>query len=121
MTYQRLGIIFIVLGVLACIDMVTAPFFNRLSINVVVFCLPVGVGLRRGKPSSRTWAQLWLWLFAILVGVLALAAALSEWRLGGRPVAPEPWARALLTMALAACAWLCWRGAVWVRRHPYGQ
>lgn len=120
MTYPRLGIIFIVLGLLACIDMVTAPFFDRVSINVVACCLPVGLGLRRGKPSSRTWAQIWLWLLAILGAVLALAAALAAWRVAGRPVDPPHWLRALVVLALGACAGLCWRGARWVRSHPYG-
>ncbi|RYD49041.1 MAG: hypothetical protein EOP85_02385, partial [Verrucomicrobiaceae bacterium] len=55
-----IGILFCLNGLAAGWDMVSAPFENRFSLNLAVLMLPVGIGLLRGRDSSRRWANVWI-------------------------------------------------------------
>ena len=65
-----LGLLFIAGGVAAIADILYALKERRISINVGVFMLPVGIGLLRGKLSSQWWARFWM-----ILGYLLCAAA----------------------------------------------
>lgn len=66
-----IGILFCFFGLSAIWDMVTHLLRGDLWLNFGVLMLPVGIGLLRGRPSSRTWAKLW-----ILLGYLGCACVI---------------------------------------------
>lgn len=72
-----IGLLFCLGGVVAIWDVLQGLFASRISLNFAVLLLPVGIGLLRGKPSSRWWAKFWIVLGYILCAVLLVIAVLS--------------------------------------------
>lgn len=68
-----LGLLSCLLGVLAIGEMIYSLFHDRLSVNLVFFLLPTGIGLLRGKESSRRWAIFWCYFGYLFCGVLTVA------------------------------------------------
>lgn len=70
-----IGILYCLFGALAIWDVISKLFDSHINLNFAVFLLPVGIGLLKGKPSSRKWAIFWIvlgYLFCLLMIVLAL-------------------------------------------------
>ena len=67
-----IAIIFIILGSLSAIEMVYALFSNSLNIQFTVLMIPIGLGLWKGRSSSRSWAKFWIGLFFITSALLLL-------------------------------------------------
>lgn len=55
-----IGVLFCISGLLAIWDIISALLESRIFLNFGVFTLPVGIGLLKGKASSRRWASLWI-------------------------------------------------------------
>ena len=45
-------------------------FHDRLNLNFGVLMIPVGLGLLKGRSSSRGWAKFWIGLFSLVIGLL---------------------------------------------------
>lgn len=76
-----IGAIFCLAGVLAIWSVIVAALVeSRLNINLAAFMLPVGIGLFKGRPSSRAWAGFWIvlgYLGCLLMAGLTVAAPQS--------------------------------------------
>jgi len=68
-----IGSIFIIAGSLSGVEIIYDLFHGKLNLNFAVLMLPVGIGLMKGKASSRTWARVWIGLF-VAIAALLLAA-----------------------------------------------
>ena len=75
-----IALLFCLFGVWAIIGIVVGIFNNHLNIHLSFFMLPVGIGLFKGKPSSRWWARFWIILGYLLCGaMLILGTAKPSW------------------------------------------
>ena len=54
--------LFILSGASATWDVVSSLFTDRISLNLAVCMLPVGIGLLKGNPDSAFWAKFWIGL-----------------------------------------------------------
>lgn len=72
-----LGILFILAGILAVWEVVSDLMNSHLNLNFAVFLLPVGIGLLKGKRSSRSWAKFWIILGYLLCGLLSVLAMVA--------------------------------------------
>ena len=72
-----IGLAFCLGGGLAIWDVLSDLFRSHFNLNFAVLLLPVGIGLLRGKSSSRWWARFWIILgyigCAILIGAAIFA------------------------------------------------
>lgn len=71
-----IGLLFCLAGLAAIWEVVADLFRDHLNINLGVFLLPVGVGLLRGRLSSRGWAGFWIVLGIVGCAALIIAALL---------------------------------------------
>jgi len=117
-----IGAAYCLLGALALLGMLRQAFAGAvLNFDLSVFMLPVGIGLLRGKRSSRLWATFWSgFLLATVVGL----AVLMVFPGGGfvrvqvlGVVLTGSAASALGWLTLAAIAALC-IAAIWVLYTP---
>jgi hypothetical protein len=65
-----IGIIFIIAGCLTTIDVIYKLFHDHLYINLAVLMIPAGIGILKGRSSSRGWAKFWIGLFSLILGLL---------------------------------------------------
>ncbi|HWB02507.1 MAG TPA: hypothetical protein VG796_05735 [Verrucomicrobiales bacterium] len=72
-----IGLLFVLCGLSAIWSIVEAAMHNRLYLNFAVFCLPVGIGLLRGKARSQWWARFWIILSYIAVTALICLSLIS--------------------------------------------
>lgn len=72
-----IGLLFCLSGISAIWNVLAGLSASRINFNFAVFLLPVGIGLLRGKISSRWWARFWIILGYLLVGALMLLAVAS--------------------------------------------
>ena len=124
-----IGLLFVLLGVLAIWDIVEAAMHRRIDINFAAFCLPVGVGLLRGKASSQWWARFWFFVgYVAVVALICLAlaspqnvhASWFEHELDGRRAVP--WAIGIglalgLLLVFLHCLLYSARATSYFRRH----
>ncbi|WP_395748988.1 hypothetical protein [Prosthecobacter sp.] len=68
-----LGVLFILGGVSALYKMAQQLSHGRVNINAAVLMIPVGIGLLRGRWSSRFWAKVWVGFFVALASAALLA------------------------------------------------
>lgn len=68
-----IGVIFILAGCLAAWEIVHDLFHDYLNLNFAVLMAPVGFGLLKGRPSSRSWAKFWIGLFSFVSGLLLVS------------------------------------------------
>jgi len=71
-----IGIIFLILGFLAAVEVIMALAETRISINIGLCLGFVGYGLLKLKASSRKWAIRWL-VFGYIALFIMLALLLS--------------------------------------------
>ena len=64
-----IGALYIIAGCLAACQMLYGLFHDHLYLNFTVLMLPVGLGLLKGRASSRGWAKAWIRLFSLLCGI----------------------------------------------------
>jgi len=70
-----IGALFCLTGGVAALSLVDDTATGRgVTVNLLVFLLPVGLGLLKGRRSSRAWAQAWL-VFGLVVGVALMGLA----------------------------------------------
>jgi hypothetical protein len=70
------GLIFILIGLAACVMTVRDVMAGVLFINIFVLCLFVGIGLLRNKESSKRWGRLWTWVL-FLIGIFFVGTVVS--------------------------------------------
>lgn len=63
--------LFILSGINSAWDIVYGMFHDRLNINLGVLTIPVGVGLIKGRSSSRWWAKFWIGLLFVVCLIVA--------------------------------------------------
>lgn len=63
-----IGLLFMLFGVLSILSIIESAVKGGINLNFAVLLLPVGIGLLRGKSSSRFWAKFW-----IILGYIGLA------------------------------------------------
>ena len=81
-----IGWVFLLLGILAAIEIILAFAEHRISLNYGVFLGFVGYGLLKLKASSRRWAIRWA-IFGYAFFFLLLVLLLSgQTKLNGQPV-----------------------------------
>lgn len=95
-----IGLLFCVAGAWAIYEIVHGLFHDHLYVNLSAFMLPVGIGLFKGKVSSRWWARLWIILGYVLCAALMVMSlvkpswAAAEWfgrKLSGSAAVPYVW------------------------------
>jgi hypothetical protein len=64
------GWAFIAIGLLAAWDIIEDALNSRVNLNLTVLMIPVGIGLLRGRSSSRYWALIWIGLTALSSGLM---------------------------------------------------
>jgi uncharacterized integral membrane protein len=70
-----IGILYCLFGISAIWDVISSLLDSRINLNFGVLLLLVGIGLFKGKPSSRSWAIFWIflgYLACLIITVLAL-------------------------------------------------
>lgn len=72
-----IGLLFCFGGLHAIWQMVSALMEVRLFLNFSVLMLPVGIGLLRGRASSRRWARVWIILGYAICALGAVVAVAS--------------------------------------------
>jgi hypothetical protein len=65
-----IGTFFILGGLLAAWEVVYDLSHSRVNLNFAVLMIPVGIGLLKGRASSRGWAKFWIGLFSLVFGAL---------------------------------------------------
>ena len=65
-----IGAIFIIAGCLAAWEIGYDLLHDHLNLNFSVLMIPVGMGLLKGRSSSRGWAKFWIGLFSLVIGAL---------------------------------------------------
>src|SRR2546421_2480719 len=97
--------IFIAFGVLSAIDIIWSALDRRLSLNIGVFDLFIGLGLLRLKPWARTWALVFLWfelvIFALLCVLVLVARGNLYYTVNGVRTTITSWKG--LAVALVVC------------------
>lgn len=78
MKLATIGWIYIILGSLAVIEVIHSAFNSRISFNIIVFMLPVGIGLLNKKMSSFKWSLLWSCIMMIIIPILILVAMFGQ-------------------------------------------
>ncbi len=68
-----IGALFILVGASALFELVQDLMHRRISLNFAVLMIPVGIGLLKGRASSRSWAKFWIGLFLLVVTTFAIA------------------------------------------------
>ncbi len=68
-----IGSLFILGGGLALFGVVWDLSHRRLNLNFTALMIPVGIGLLKGRSSSRSWAKFWIGFFVLLLSALLLA------------------------------------------------
>jgi hypothetical protein len=68
-----IGSLFILGGALALFQMALDLSHSRIRLNFAVLMIPVGIGLLKGRFSSRFWAKVWIGFFVVFVSALLLA------------------------------------------------
>ena len=69
---QIVAWLFIIGGISSAIEMVSALFAHRISINFGVLTIFIGYGLLRFNPRSLSWALFFIWLGLILTPIVAI-------------------------------------------------
>ena len=67
-----IGILFLLGGGLAAWEIVYDLFHDHVNLNFAVLMIPVGIGLLKGRASSRGWAKFWIGLFSLVIGGLLI-------------------------------------------------
>lgn len=73
-----IGVLFILGGAWALLKMVLELSHSRISLNFAVLMIPVGMGLLKGRSSSRFWAKFWVGFFVVIASGLLLAYPFSS-------------------------------------------
>ena len=69
--------IYIVAGLLACLDILIGLFSGRIHINLGALCLFAGIGLIRLQNGWRICALVFIWLLFAVIGLLILFGIFS--------------------------------------------
>lgn len=72
-----IGLMFCIGGGLAIWEVVSDLLRSHLNFNFAVLLLPVGIGLLRGRSTSRWWARFWIVLGYFGCALLIVAAIVS--------------------------------------------
>lgn len=59
--------IYTIFGVASILEIILALYEPRISINIGVFCLLIGIGLLRLSPLAYTWAKVYVYLIAVFL------------------------------------------------------
>jgi len=70
--------LFFLTGVYAIYSVVADLINGHLYINLGVFMLPVGIGLFKGKSSSRWWAKFWMILGYVLCALMMVMLSFGD-------------------------------------------
>jgi hypothetical protein len=63
-----IGTLFIIGGCVAAWEVIYDLFHSHVNLNFAVLMIPVGIGLLKGRASSRGWAKFWIGLFSLVFG-----------------------------------------------------
>ena len=121
MNYRIAGWIFIILGSLSLANVIWDGVNGRLSINLLVFALPVGVGLLRGRENSRIWAIRWMWILVILTLFCAGLALIGNWSYNRRSIHVPVIYRILASVGFIIIARLCYLFKKWMVVNPMSK
>jgi hypothetical protein len=110
--------LFIVAGISSLIEIIVSLFHNRISINLGVLNLFIGVGLLRLSPTWRMWALVFTWLALVGVPLVGLYFLTSpdplDFSFFGQKVAQVPKA-AGVALAVASFSITLWQYRVLTR------
>lgn len=73
-----IGLLFCLSGILAIWEILSGLMESHVNLNFSVLMLPVGIGLLRGRETSRKWAIAWIYLgyaFCALLVLLSLSGS----------------------------------------------
>jgi uncharacterized membrane protein HdeD (DUF308 family) len=65
-----IGALFMIGGCLAAWEVINDLFHSHVNLNFGVLMIPVGIGLLKGRASSRGWTKFWIGLFSLVFGGL---------------------------------------------------
>jgi hypothetical protein len=99
-----IGLLFMLFGALAIWTVIEAALRNRIYLNFGVFLFPVGIGLLRGKISSRWWARMWIILGYLGIGLMIVLALASPQSLSASWFDAEVRGRRAVPYVIAAAA-----------------
>ena len=68
-----IAILFLCLGLKAAFEIIERALQGTLSLNLGFFMIPIGIGLLRGKESSRVWAKIWCGFWILVTIFVAVA------------------------------------------------
>jgi hypothetical protein len=118
MNYRIAGWIFIILGSLSLANVIWDGVNGRLSINLLVFALPVGVGLLRGRENSRIWAIRWMWILVILTLLCAGLVLIGNWSYNKKSIHVPVIYRILTSVGFIIIARMCYLLKNWMVANP---
>ncbi|RYX86389.1 hypothetical protein EON83_01590 [bacterium] len=101
-------ILFIISGVMAAIDIVLALFNHRITFNLGVLTIFIGIGLLGRNPRSLSWALFVTWLelaFTVVLGILFLITPGTIQFFGRKGVAPVGLGFVLSAVMFALAYW----------------
>jgi divalent metal cation (Fe/Co/Zn/Cd) transporter len=86
-----IALFFMLVGIDALTQAVLAALQHQVVIPLAAACLAVGIGMLKGRESSRRWGRIWAGAFLVLyLGVLA-ATAIVLWRQGSDSLRAGNW------------------------------
>ena len=69
--------LFLIGGIFSVIDTVVELFIGRLSFNLGVLIIVIGLGLLRFNPRSLAWAMFFTWIGLVFLPIAAVASMLT--------------------------------------------
>jgi hypothetical protein len=72
-----IGFLFILGGALALFEVIRNLSHGRINFNFAALMIPVGIGLLKGRSSSRSWAKFWVGFFVVVASALLVAYTFS--------------------------------------------
>ena len=101
------------MGVLSIGDIIFNAFCGKINVNFMALMLPVGIGLLKGKESSRIWAIRWMWIMMFILCIASVLALIGNWQYFGKPMNVSWGFRIGASLVILVVAWVFYRFKRW--------
>ena len=118
MNYRIAGWIFITVGVLSIGTIISDAFHHKLYINFLALMLPVGIGLLKGKASSRIWGIRWMWVMIVISLFASVLVFIGNWEINGNQFKASMGFRSFASIVCIAIALMAFSLKNWLVNNP---